>query len=381
MGGQVGDTGTFETKEKNYSIIDTQKQGACSLHIIEGEAPIAGTPGILRVTDSRRHAIERHHTATHLLHWALRKTLGSSVTQKGSFVGSEKLTFDFNATPLTKTQLKHIEEAINAEILKNHIVCSQELPYAMVRERHEIMQFFGEKYGERVRIVQIGGEAGGLNGFSMELCGGTHVGYTGQIGSFRILSEGAVGAGIRRIEAVAGLVAYDLAKREATQLANMATTLRAPLEEIEQKLESLLAKLSSLEKELHARDQEQAIESAQALLSEAVIIGTIPTIVATLPRRNARQLEMVIEILQKRFEGVVLLAGTHEKTVSLMATVSKSFASIIAAQKLIQSIAPLLGGKGGGTPYIARGAGPGIAELPKALHHAQESIAAMSMSQ
>jgi alanyl-tRNA synthetase len=154
-----------------------------------------------------------------------------------------------------------------------------------------------------------------------------------------------------------------------------------PLEEIEQKLESLLTKLSSLEKEIHARDQEQAIESAQTLLSEAVIIGTIPTIVATLPRRNARQLEMVIEILQKRFEGVVLLAGTHEKTVSLMATVSKSFASIIAAQKLIQSIAPLLGGKGGGTPYIARGAGPGIAELSKALNHAKESIAAMSTSQ
>ena len=381
MGGQVGDTGTFETKEKNYSIIDTQKQGACSLHIIEGEAPIAGTPGILRVTDSRRHAIERHHTATHLLHWALRETLGSSVTQKGSFVGSEKLTFDFNAAPLSKAQLKHIEEAIHAEILKNHVVSSQELPYAMVRERHEIMQFFGEKYGERVRVVQIGGEAGGLNGFSMELCGGTHVGYTGQIGLFRILSEGAVGAGIRRIEAVAGLVAYDLAKHEATQLANMATTLRVPLEEVEQKLESLLTKLSSLEKELHARDQEQAIESAQALLSEAVIIGTIPTIVATLPRRNARQLEIVIEILQKRFEGVVLLAGTHEKTVSLMATVSKSFASIIAAQKLIQSIAPLLGGKGGGTPYIARGAGPGIAELSKALNHAKESIAAMSTSQ
>ncbi|MFZ4115194.1 MAG: alanine--tRNA ligase [Chthoniobacterales bacterium] len=422
MGGQVGDTGVFETEGKSYSIINTKKQGSLFLHIIQGEPPALSTTGKLTVTPSRRHAIERHHTATHLLHWALHQIVGPTVVQKGSYVGSEKLTFDFNSAPLTPSQLKSVERLMVEEILKNHPVSWEEVPYEEVKKRPEIMQFFGEKYGDRVRVVQIGGEVDCLNrplskfatadavkgatahspgvynlvledastgatqhcaavvdfpkrsGFSMELCGGTHVRNLGQIGSFRIVSEGAVAAGIRRIEAVAGLAAYELVTQEASTLRTLATTLRAPLHEVEKKVEISLGKISSLEKEVESLHQEIAEGIATSLLQQSITLGTIPTIIATLPAADATRLQAVSTALQKNFEGVLLLAGTNGKTVSLMATVSPNFRKKIAAGKLIQAIAPLIGGKGGGTPEAARGGGTAVEELPKALNHAKEYI-------
>lgn len=306
----------------------------------------------------------------------MHQIIGPSVTQKGSFVGSEKLTFDFNASPLTQDQLHEIEECINEEILKNHPVLSQELPYAQVKERNDIMQLFGEKYGDRVRIVQIGGELGLLNGFSMELCGGTHVRHTGEIGQLRIVSEGAVSSGIRRIEAVAGRMSYERSREEAVTLRHLAARLRAPLDEIEKKLDFTLSHISSLEKELEGLRQRIAEQIATSLLTQAVMLGTIPTIIATLREANARKIEAVTKALREQngFDGVVLLAGIHEKTLSLMAAVSPPLTKTISAHKLIQLIAPIIGGKGGGTPPLARGGGPGIIDLPKALHHAQEYI-------
>ncbi|MEI7963472.1 MAG: alanine--tRNA ligase, partial [Verrucomicrobiota bacterium] len=211
MGGQVGDTGILDAGGSLWRITDTQKNGPTWLHFIdltEGEnAPIPGTAVTLTLETPRRSAIERHHTVTHLLHWALREVLGETVSQKGSFVGSEKLSFDFSSGALTPEQLSRVEHSVNERILENATVSWKELPFAEVKGRQGILQFFGDKYGDVVRVVQIGGEPGDLNGYSMELCGGTHVRATGEIGLFRITSEAAVAAGVRRIEAVAGLEA------------------------------------------------------------------------------------------------------------------------------------------------------------------------------
>ena len=376
MGGQVGDSGIFQVGTSCYSIIDTQKQGTLWLHFIKGnELPEPLTQGILTINSARRSAIERHHTVTHLLHWALHQIVGPEVIQKGSFVGSDKLTFDFNSAPLTAEQLQKVERLINEEIVKNHSVSWQELPYDEVKKRPEIMQFFGDKYGDRVRVVQIGGAIKALNGFSMELCGGTHVRSTGEIGHFHILSEGAVAAGIRRIEAVAGLVAHEHVVKETELIRSIAAKLRSPLAELEKKLDAVLAKTSSLEKALQLLEQAMATETATVLLAQAVTLGTTPAIIAELPETDAAKLLTIANALKDRFQGVILLCGVAHGTVSLMAVVSADFRKAVPAGKLIQTIAPLLGGKGGGTPESARGGGPNVAALPEALAKARELIA------
>src|SRR5207248_4094801 len=160
----------------------------------------SGEPVIVEVDVDRRHAIERHHTVTHLLHWALHEVVSRDATQKGSYVGPDKLTFDFSSAALTPQQRADVEKLVNDKIAENAPVSWMEIPYAEARKRSDIQQFFGEKYADTVRVVQIGGEAKALNGYSMELCGGTHVRTTGEIGWFKIVSESAIAAGIRRIE-------------------------------------------------------------------------------------------------------------------------------------------------------------------------------------
>ena len=215
MGGQVGDTGEILAGGKTWHIVNTQKTGNTFLHLLaDKDAPEPGAQVELRVNAARRAAIQRHHTVTHLLHWALHEVVSADATQKGSYVGPEKLTFDFSSAALTPAQVADVEKLVNERILENAGVTWTEVPYAEIKGRKEVMQFFGEKYGDIVRVVQIGGGAGGLDGYSMELCGGTHTRATGEIGLFRIVSEGAVAAGIRRIEAVAGLRAYEKAREE-----------------------------------------------------------------------------------------------------------------------------------------------------------------------
>ncbi len=281
MGGQVGDTGLLHVpgpdraEAGRLEILDTQKKGALFIHrarVAEGRAPEPGEGGArLRRRPARRHAIERHHTVTHLLHWALHEVTSPDATQKGSFVGPEKLTFDFNSPALTPRQVRDIERLVNEKIVENAPVAWTEVPYAEVKGRPDIMQFFGDKYGEIVRVVQIGGVPGVLNGYSMELCAGTHTRGTGEIGLFRIVSEGAVAAGVRRIEAVAGLAAYDAAAADAERLKALAGKLNAPLGEIEKKLDALLAQQKQMEKQLKAAQQAQAAGIAKELLAKARI--------------------------------------------------------------------------------------------------------------
>ena len=208
MGGQLGDTGAIIFGDQKCSVIDTQITGNAFLHLIKGKViPDKGSEVELQVDMRRRTAIERHHTVTHLFHWALHEVTSADSSQKGSFVGPDKLTFDFNSQPLSAQQLCDIEQLVNERILENSQVSWIEISYSDISGRDDILQFFGDKYGDKVRVVQIGGESGALNGYSMELCGGTHTSATGELGLFRIQSESAVAAGVRRIEAIAGLVA------------------------------------------------------------------------------------------------------------------------------------------------------------------------------
>src|SRR5256886_759393 len=224
MGGQVGDQGLLHvpghdrTEVGQLRVTDTQKRGDAFIHravIAEGRAPEPGEAVRISVDADRRRAIQGHHTVTHLLHWTLHEVVSHDASQKGSYVGPDKLTFDFSSAPLTPEQKRDVEKLVNEKIAENAPVSWTEIPYAEARKRSDIIQFFGEKYGDTVRVLQIGGEPRALNGYSMELCGGTHVRSTGEIGPFRIVREEAIAAGIRRIEAVAGDAARNWAKQEA----------------------------------------------------------------------------------------------------------------------------------------------------------------------
>jgi alanyl-tRNA synthetase len=237
------------------------------------------------------------------------------------------------------------------------------------------MQFFGDKYGETVRVVQIGGLRGELNGYSMELCAGTHTRGTGEIGLFRIASEGAVAAGVRRIEAVAGLAAYDAATADAERLKVLAGKLNAPLGEIEKKLDALLAQQKEMERQLKAAQLARAAGLAAELLAKARTINGTPAIVENAGALSGDQLQSVADALKGRFAGVLVLAGALEGQVALLAAVSPDFVGKFQAGKIIQQIAPIAGGKGGGRPDNARGAGREVEKLGAALEAAVKLLA------
>ena len=376
MGGQVGDTGEIEGGGQLWNVVTTQKTGATWLHFLaESDAPAVGASVTLTVDTARRAAIARHHTVTHLLHLALHAVVSPEATQKGSFVGPDKLTFDFNSGALTPQQIRDIERLVNEKIVENAPVSWTEVPYADVRANAGIMQFFGDKYGDVVRVVQIGGERNALNGYSMELCGGTHVSATGEIGLFRIVSEAAIAAGVRRIEAVAGLEAYELARAASDRIVGLAAKLNAPMGELEKKLDALLSEQKELQKQLKAVQQRQAADTASALLCKAETLNGTPAIIANLGAVDGDALQAVADALKGKFAGVVVLAGATEGSVALAASVSPEFVKAFQAGKLIQAIAPIVGGKGGGRPDFARGAGKDTAQLDAALLKARELLA------
>jgi len=372
MGGQVGDTGELTHGADVWRIVNTQKSGATFLHFLDGaDAPAAGTAVELLVDPARRGAIQRHHTVTHLLHWALHEVVSHEATQKGSFVGPDKLTFDFNSAALTPAQVRDIERLVNERIVENAAVSWTEVPYADVRGRADIMQFFGDKYGETVRVVQIGGGAGEFNGYSQELCAGTHTRATGEIGLFRIVSEAAIAAGVRRIEAVAGLTAYDSALSDMLRLHALAAKIGAPLADVEKKLDALLAHEKELEKALKSAQQREAAGRAKDLLAKAETINGTPAIIANLGGADGDTLQTVADALKGHFAGVIVLGGSANGAVALIASVSPDFTAKVQAGKIIQTIAPLVGGKGGGKPDNARGGGKDPSQLEAALAQAK----------
>ena len=404
MGGQVGDTGELEQGSQLWRVANTQKSGNTWLHFIEegvverasgpsasasrrsktasggtpdataetAVLPTAGSIVTLAVDKLRRDAIQRHHTVTHLLHWALHEVVSKEASQKGSFVGPDKLTFDFNSAPLTPQQVADVEKLVNERILENAPVTWLELPYAEVKKNTAIIQFFGEKYGDTVRVLQIGGERGKLNGYSMELCGGTHTRATGEIGLFRIVGENAIAAGVRRIEAVSGLEAYRKATDEVTLIKLLAGKVNSPVHELEKKIESLLEHQKAMEKQAKIAQQREASNAASNLLEEIKTINGVPAIIHNLGSANGDFLQSIADSLKGRFKGVMVLGGVANGVVALVAAVSSDFTAKVQAGKIIQQIAPIVGGKGGGRPDNARGGGKDAGKLDEALAKARQ---------
>jgi alanine--tRNA ligase len=375
MGGQVGDTGELTGSGQLWRVTNTQKSGNTWLHFVEGgDAPAIGAGVTLSVDKARRDAIQRHHTVTHLLHWALHEVASKEASQKGSFVGPDKLTFDFNSAPLTPAQVADIEQLVNERIVENAGVSWTEVPHANVKHRKEVMQFFGDKYGETVRVVQIGGRAHHLDGYSLELCGGTHTRATGEIGLFRIVGESAIAAGVRRIEAVAGLAAYALANEQLQLIRRLAGKLNSPVHELEKKAEALLAHQKELEKSVKAAQQREASNAAGELLERRQTLNGVPAIIHNVGGVDGDFLQAVVDSLKSRFPGVIVLGGAANGAVTLIAAVSPEFTARIQAGKIIQQIAPIVGGKGGGKPDHARGGGKDATKLDEALAKAKSLL-------
>jgi len=351
MGGQVGDTGEMEGEARRWKISDTRKAGGRWVHLLEGDdGPRGGEHVTVRFEAPRRHAIERHHTVTHLLHWALHELVSREAAQKGSYVGPEKLTFDFSSGALTLQQKREVEKLVNEKVAANAPVSWTEIPYTEAKKRGDITQFFGDKYGDVVRVVQIGGEPARLNGYSMELCGGTHVCATGDIGPFRIVREEAIAAGIRRIEAVAGDAARDWAKQEAARqqekfevLGRKKTGIAALPEFAESaetgamldQIDARAAHLEKLETEVHEWEKQQAKTSDIELRSRAEEIAKALAeknaaekfVVAKLPDADAKLLQGIVDALKPKFHGPIFLAGESDGRVALIASVPKDLTS------------------------------------------------------
>jgi alanyl-tRNA synthetase len=378
MGGQVGDRAMISHGATSWAVADTRKTGDTWLHLLEGDDfPEPGTSISIILDRERRQAIERHHSATHLLHWAIHEVVSREASQKGSFVGPDKLTFDFNSAPLTASQVRDVERLVNERILENETVSWTEVPYEEVKGRPEIQQFFGDKYGSRVRVVQIGGEAGALNGFSMELCGGTHVRATGEIGLFRLMGEAAIAAGVRRIESLCGLEAFAHAVNDTSRLVAIASKLNSPIGDVEKKLDQMLEHTKALEKALHAAAQREASGLATALLANIKVLAGQSVILAEVPGADGDKLQLVADALKSRFDGIIFLVGSASpESVALVAASPASTQSKAPAGRLISAVAPIVGGKGGGKPDNARGGGKLPGKIGEALAVAESWITA-----
>ncbi len=389
MGGQVGDTGEIARDGKAWRITNTQKSGDTWLHFIGGDdAPEAGDRVTVRFEKPRRVAIERHHTVTHLLHWALHEIVSREAVQKGSYVGPEKLTFDFSSAALTREQVREVEKLVNERIAENAPISWTEVPYAEAKKRSDIQQFFGDKYGDVVRVVQIGGKPNELNGYSMELCGGTHVRNTGEIKQFKIVREEAIAAGIRRIEAVAGDEVQRWVEEEAKRqqekfemLSRKKSGLAAlPAHSDVASIETRAAQLKQLENEVHefekqnAKTAEAELQKRAATIANDLAAANEKSCVTEVADADGALLQAIADILKSKIAGPIVLGGLTNGRVDLVASVPKSLTSSIRANEIIQAIAPIVGGKGGGRPDNARGSGKDPSKLGEALAHARTLI-------
>jgi alanyl-tRNA synthetase len=406
MGGQVGDRGLLHvpghdrTEVGQLRVIDTQKRGDVFVHraaLLEGRAPEPGEAVRVSVDADRRKLIQGHHTVTHLLHWALHQVVSRDASQKGSYVGPDKLTFDFSSAPLTKQQVRDVEKLVNEKIAENAPVSWKEIPYAEAKERKDIIQFFGEKYGDTVRVLQIAGVPHALNGYSMELCGGTHVKSTGEIGPFRIVKEEAIAAGIRRIEAVAGDAARSWTNQEAARQQEKFEALArkkpgiaslpvfkndAATSEMLQQIDARAAHLEKIEVEVRDWEKQSAKTAETELRSRAAQIANQLAAsnagksfcVAEVQDGDGKLLQAVVDALKSKFNSPIFLVGSTNGSVALVASVPKEMTSKFQANKLIQRIAPIVGGKGGGRPENAQGAGKDSSKIAEALAKARELL-------
>ncbi|WP_171457069.1 alanine--tRNA ligase [Acinetobacter indicus] len=359
-GGQIGDTGIFKNDTGIFEVQDTKKPGGAFVHqgiVTMGSLKAAQNVEAIVKADIRA-ATARNHSATHLLHAALRQILGSHVQQKGSLVASDVLRFDFaNDQPVSFEQLQEIERLVNAEVIANTPVTTELLDIESAKAKGAMM-LFGEKYGDEVRVLSMGSVIEEKN-FSIELCGGIHVKRTGDIGLFKITSEGGVAAGVRRIEAVTGTKAIEAAQKADRDIYTINALLKAQKEQTIEKVEAIVETASSLQKQIEQLNQKLASLQASELLSQVQTIAGRATLITTVQGMDAKALRNLHDGVKSKLDNaVIVLAGVEGDKVSLIASVAKDFTASIKAGDIIKHLATELGGKGGGKPDLAQGGAP-----------------------
>ncbi len=374
QGGQVGDTGVLTTSFGARVRVEDTKVPESGIHahigVVEAGRIAVGDAVHASIDVMRRERIRRNHTATHLLHWALRLVLGEHATQAGSHVAPERLRFDFtHFEGLSREQLEKIERMVNAKVFENHPVLAYETSLATAREQG-VTALFGEKYSDFVRVLEVGN-------FSRELCGGTHISRTSEIGFLKIVSEGSVGANLRRIEAVTSFDAYDLVRAEEEALLGAAEAMKVSPRDVADKAAALMKRVKELEAGASRRIEAASDETIGALLAQSTDAPGYRVVIARAADMRAADMRAVWDALRSRgTQAVVLVAADTEsgKPIFLAAGDDTAVASGFDAGAVVRAIAPVLGGRGGGKPAMAQGGGEDAARIEEALALARETL-------
>lgn len=372
-GGQVGDSGVIASEICNFEVNDTQKYGQVFGHIgqLASGTLSVGDKVKAEVNTTRRHAITLNHSATHLLHSALRQVLGDHVAQKGSLVSENSLRFDFSqGEAISKADLEEIERIINTKIRENIVVTTEVMDLESAKQKGA-MALFGEKYGDRVRVVDI------TAAFSVELCGGTHVKQTGEIGLFKVVSEGAVAAGVRRIEAVTGENAIGLLHQQQQILNQSAELLKADTASLVEKIQQLQEKSKKVEKELQQLKDKLAAQVGGELAKQAQQINGVNVVVQRLENVDAKALRTMVDDLKNQLGSAVIVFATQtDEKVNLIVGVTKDLTDKVNAGELVGLMAQEVGGKGGGRADMAMAGGSQPENITQALNVATNWIQA-----
>ena len=371
-GGQVGDSGYLAADHLRIDITDTTKSGQAFLHhgvITQGTLQVGDTVNA-QVNADMLHATALNHSATHILHAALRDILGEHVQQKGSLVDSQRLRFDFSHfEAVTPAQIKALEERVNQEIRNNTAVCTEVTDIETAKTKGA-MALFGEKYGDEVRVLSM------ADGFSVELCGGIHAERTGDIGLFKITSEGGVAAGVRRIEAVTGVAAWNWLAGAEEKLKQAMSLVKGNRENILDKLQAVLDHQRSLEKEVEQLKAKAARAAGSDLASAAVEVNGVKVLAARLDGVENKDLLVLMDQLKNKLgSAVILLGSVQNERIALVAGVTKDLTGQFKAGDLMKQAAAVVGGKGGGRPDMAQGSGVELAKLDDALAITAEYVA------
>lgn len=359
-GGQIGDTGVFKNDTGIFEVQDTKKSGGAFVHQgIVTMGSLKATQNVEAIVKADlREATARNHSATHLLHAALRQVLGEHVQQKGSLVASDILRFDFaNDQPVTFEQIQQVERIVNREVIANTAVSTELLDIDAAKEKGAMM-LFGEKYGDEVRVLSMGSIKDEKN-FSIELCGGIHVKRTGDIGLFKITSESGVAAGVRRIEAVTGTKALEIVQKFDADILHINDLLKAQKDQTVEKVQSTLETAHQLQKHIEQLNQKLANFQASDLINQVTEISGRQTLIATVQGQDAKSVRHLHDSVKSKLDNaVIVLAAVEGEKVSLIASVAKDFTANLKAGDIIKHLATELGGKGGGKPDLAQGGAP-----------------------
>ncbi|MBT0331006.1 alanine--tRNA ligase [Morganella morganii subsp. morganii] len=370
-GGQVGDTGVLSSNDAQFSVLDTQKYGQAIGHAgrVDSGKLTVNHKITAKIDEERRNAIRLNHSATHLMHAALRQVLGEHVSQKGSLVNDKYLRFDFSHfEAMTPEQIREVEALVNAEIRNNEPVVTELMDLEEAKAKGA-MALFGEKYDERVRVLSMGD-------FSTELCGGTHAARTGDIGLFRIISESATAAGIRRIEAVTGSGALESVNQQSDALSAVAQLVKSDEAGVSEKVKAALDKIRTLEKELQQLKEQQAAQESSSMTKDAVSVNGVKLLVKQLTNAEPKMLRTMVDDLKNQLSsGIIVLSTISDDKVSLIAGVTKDLTGKVKAGELVAFIAEQIGGKGGGRPDMAQAGGTDTAALPAAMASVESWVA------